>query len=212
MHVAVFGASGKIGRLVTQQLLSAGHEVTVLVRSPDKLMIDHPGLTVRIGQLSDAAAVAAVAPGGEAVISALGPSLKRGARGMPVTAGTRAIVAAMRASGVRRFIGLATPSVPDPRDGPNFRAKLLPLIAGVAFPNAFRELRGMTAVVSDSELDWTLARITNPTDRPAKGTVRAGYLGRDPVGWAMTRADIAAFLVAQLSDTTYLMAAPAVSN
>jgi len=150
--------------------------------------------------------------GSDAVISALGPSLKRGAKGAPVADGTRTIVAAMETSGVRRFIGLATPSVPDSRDGPNFRAKLLPLIAGVAFPNALRELRGMKVAVSDSDLEWTLARITDSTDRPAKGTVRAGFLGRDAVGWAMTRADIADFLVSRLSDNTYSRAAPAISN
>ena len=183
MRIAVFGATGRIGRLVTEQLLGASHEVTALVRTPDKLTLDHPGLTVRTGQLSDAAAVRDVVAGSDAVISALG-----------------------------RFIGLATPSVPDPRDGATFKAKLLPLIAGVSFPNALTELRGMTAAVTDSELDWTLARITNPTDRPARGTVRAGFLGRDAVGWAMTRADIATFLVGQLTDTTYVRAAPAISN
>ena len=116
MRIAVFGATGKVGRLVTEQLLTAGHEVTVLVRTPDKLTIDHPCLAVRIGQLSDAATVRDVVVGSDAVISALGPSLRRGARGTPVTDGTRSIVAAMQETGVRRFIGLATPSVPDPRD------------------------------------------------------------------------------------------------
>lgn len=212
MRIAVFGATGRIGRLVTEQLLPAGHEVTVLIRTPDKLTIDRAGLTVRTGPLSAAAAVRDVVSGSDAVISALGPSLRRGASGTPVTDGTRSVVAAMRGVGVRRFIGLATPSVPDPRDGPTFKAKLLALSARVSFPNALTELRGMTAAVMGSELDWTLARITNPTDRPAKGTVRAGFLGHDAVGWAMTRADIAAFLAAQLTDTTYVRAAPAISN
>jgi hypothetical protein len=57
-----------------------------------------------------------------------------------------------------------------------------------------------------------VARISRPTDAPAKGTLRAGYLGRDPVGWAMMRADIAAFLVGQLGDTTFVKAMPAISN
>ena len=42
--------------------------------------------------------------------------------------------------------------------------------------------------------------------------MRSGFLGRDRVGWAMTRADIAAFLIGQLDDETYLQAAPAISN
>ena len=85
-------------------------------------------------------------------------------------------------------------------------------MAGVMFPNALAELRGMTAAVTRSGLDWTVARISRPTDAPAKGTLRAGYLGRDSVGWAMTRADIAVFLVGQLGDTTFVKALPAISN
>ena len=91
MRVAVFGASGGIGRLVVERLLADGHQVAALVRAPAKLTIDHPRLTIRTGQLSDAAAVRDVVAGSDAVISALGPSLKRGAQGSPVTDGTRAI-------------------------------------------------------------------------------------------------------------------------
>jgi putative NADH-flavin reductase len=212
MRVTVFGATGKIGRLVAEQLLAAGHEVTALVRNPAKLALTHPKLTVKTGELSDTAAVRDAVSGSEAVISALGPSLKRTAQGTPLTEGTHIIVTAMRDAGVRRFIGLATPSVPSPRDRPTVKAKLLPLLAKIMFPNALTELVGMTAAVTGSDLDWTLARITNPTDRPAKGTVRAGYLGHDPVGSAMSRADIAAFLVTGLTDATYVKAAPAISN
>ena len=211
-RVAVFGGTGRIGHLVTEQLLAAGHDVTLLVRSPDKVTSHDSRLSVHVGQLSDAEAVAGVVRGSDAVISALGPSLKRGARGTPVMDGTLVIVTAMEAAGVRRFIGLATPSVADPRDLPTLKARLLPLMARAAFPNALTELRGMMLAVAGSDLDWTLARITRPVDGPARGTVRAGFLGRDRVGWAMTRADIAAFLVGQLEDETYLRAAPAISN
>jgi hypothetical protein len=45
-------------------------------------------------------------------------------------------------------------------------------MAKLAFPNALDEITGMTKVVTDSDLDWTIARITNPTDKPSKGTLR----------------------------------------
>ncbi|MCW6003436.1 NAD(P)H-binding protein [Micromonospora sp. CPCC 205371] len=212
MRVTVLGGTGKIGRHVVDQLLAAEHQVVALVRNPGKLTIKHPNLTVQVGQLSNPDAVREALTGSDAVISALGPSLKRGAKGTPVTDGTRTVVAAMRQAGVRRFIGLATPSVPDPRDRPSLKGKVLPVLAKAMFPNALAELRGMTAAVTDSDLDWTIARITNPTGKPAAGTLRAGFLGVDTVGSAMSRADIAAFLVAQLGDRTYLRAAPAISN
>ena len=212
LQVAVFGATGKVGRHVIDQLLAAGHTVTAYARNPSKLPTTQPNLTVIQGGLDDPAGIGRAVEGADAVISALGPSLRRGATGTPVSDGTRAIVAAMHTAGARRFIGLATPSVADPRDRPTLKGKLLPVLARLALPNALTELRGMTDAVTSSDLDWTIARITSPNDQPAKGTIRSGFLGRDKVGSAMTRADIAAFLVSQLTDTRYRRAMPAISN
>ena len=212
LNVAVFGASGKIGRHVVDQLLTAGHLVTAYVRNPAKLGVTHPALTVVQGELSDPAGVARAVAGADAVISALGPSLKRSATGTAVTDGTRNIIQAMQAAGVRRYIGLATPAVADERDKPTFKAKVLRTMPRLAFPNALTEITGMTDAVRNSSLDWTIARIVSPNDKPAKGTIRAGFLGRDKVGSAMTRLDIARFLAGQLTDETYLQAAPAISN
>lgn len=100
----------------------------------------------------------------------------------------------------------------DERDSPTLKTKILPVVAGLLFPNALNELVGMTKAVTQSELDWTIARITRPTDGEPKGTVRAGFLGRDKVVSAMSRADIATFRVAQLTDKTFSRAAPAISN
>ena len=212
MQITVFGATGGIGRHVVDQALADGHDVVAYVRTPDKLDRRSPRLRVVVGELSDPAAIQQAVQGSRAVISALGPSLKRGATGTPVTDGTRNILKAMQATGVDRFIGLATPSVPDPRDQPTLKGRALPVLARLMFPNALTELRGMTQAVTESGLNWTLARITNPTDKPATGRVRAGFLGSDDVGSSMTRADIARFLLDQVTDDTYRQAAPAISN
>jgi nucleoside-diphosphate-sugar epimerase len=212
MKVAVFGATGQIGRLVVAEPLAADHTVTAYVRNPAKLDDDGSGPSTVIGELSDPELVRQAVRGADAVISALGPSLKRSARDAPVTLGTRNIVAAMEAEKVNRYIGLATPSVADERDRPTLKARVLPVVAGLLFPNALAELVGMTTAVTGSGLDWTIARITSPKNTPSKGSLRAGYLGRDKVGSAMSRADIAAFLVAQLTDDTFSRAAPVISN
>ncbi|WP_405639530.1 NAD(P)-dependent oxidoreductase [Streptomyces sp. NBC_00019] len=212
MRVTVFGATGGIGRLVVQQLLDGGHPVTALVRTPAKLDLTHSQLTVVTGQLSDREAVEQAVSGAEAVISALGPSLKRSMTGTQVTDGTRTIVQTMRAQKVDRFIGLATPSLADPRDKPHWKHKVLPVAAGLMFPNALAELKGLTEAVTGSDLDYTIARITNPTDKPATARIRSGFLGHDKVASAMSRADIAAFLVSQLTDDRYRRAMPAISN
>jgi putative NADH-flavin reductase len=212
MRVTVFGASGKIGRLVVDRLLDDGNDVVAYVRNPAGIQWTHPRLTVVVGELSATTSIRQAVNGSAAVISTLGPTHKRGTSGTAITDGTRAVVAAMDDQGVRRYIGLATPSVPDRRDGRTMRAMLQPLIARVLYPGALREIRGMTAAVTGSDLDWTIARITNPVDRPGTGTLRVGYLGRDKIFATMTRTDIAAFLIAQLTDSTFVHAAPAISN
>jgi len=212
MNVTVFGATGQIGRLVVADLLTGGHEVTAYVRSPDKLGLSDPRLVTVTGELSDKTRILQAVRGSDAVINALGPLLQRGSTGTPVTDGTKNIVAAMETERVRRYIGLATPSVPDERDNPTLKAKVLPVVAGLLFPNALNELVGMTTAVTQSGLDWTIARITRPTNGKPKATVRAGFLGGDKVGSAMSRADIAGFLVAQLTDEMFSRAAPAISN
>ncbi|MGW5063477.1 NAD(P)-dependent oxidoreductase [Streptomyces sp. NPDC004096] len=212
MRVTVFGATGATGRLVVQQLLDAGREVTALVRSPGKLSLTHPNLMPITGQLFDRAAVEEAVTGANSVISALGPSLKRSATGTPLTDGTRILVDVMREQKVSRFIGLATPSLADPRDKPHWKHTVLPVMAKLAFPNALTELKGMTEAVTSSGLEYTIARISNPTNKPATGHVCSGFLGHDKVGSAMSRADIAAFLISQLTDSRYRRAMPVISN
>ena len=211
MDVTVFGATGKIGHLVVEQLLGAGHHVRALVRSPGKLTVEDDHLEVIVAELDDAPAIRKAVDGADAVISSLGPAIDPFLRSGPLTEATRTIVAAMHESGVRRLIALATVSVPDPRDRPGLIDRLVPVGIGLLIPGALREIQGISEVVTTSELDWTLARITAPIDIPTNGTLRAGFLGGD-VGARHGGADVAAFLVDQLTDDRFVGASPAISN
>jgi putative NADH-flavin reductase len=212
MNLTVFGATGGVGREVITQALDAGHHVTAYVRNPSKLSLTHPELTVIAGELTDADAVRRAVHGAGAVISALGPSLDRKATGMPLVDGTRTIVEAMRAEGVERYIGMATPSLRDPRDTGSLLGRLVPFMGRTFLKRAYQELLDMSRLVTDSPLNWTIARFTRPTDGARTGTIRAGYLGRDKIGASITRADIAAFLLDQTTEARFHRAAPAISN
>src|SRR3954468_22782921 len=144
MNLTVFGATGGIGRHVVNQALDAGHQVTAYARNPAKLNLTHPNLTVIAGELSEREAVGRAVAGADAVISALGPSLDRKATGMPLVEGTRTIVDAMRAEGVERYIGMATPSLRDPRDTKSLLGWLVPVMGRRGLPGAYRELLDMS--------------------------------------------------------------------
>ena len=75
-----------------------------------------------------------------------------------------------------------------------------------------RQILGMTGPVLASDLASTIVRFMAPKDTPKQGNLRVGFFGTDKLGFAVSRADIAAFTAAQVDDTTYLRRAPAISN
>jgi len=102
MNLLVLGATGRAGSLVVEQALAAGHAVTALVRSPEKLTARSTNLRVVTGLATDASAVARAMDGADAVISTLG------GKGSVIADSTRAIVEAAPKTGVSRVVLLST--------------------------------------------------------------------------------------------------------
>lgn len=72
MKVAIFGATGIVGRAITEEALAEGHEVTILTRDAGKVRIKNDRLTVVVGNVTDRATVRNVVEGQDAVIQSLG--------------------------------------------------------------------------------------------------------------------------------------------
>ena len=72
MKLAIIGATGFVGSAVLQEALRQGHDVTAIVRHPEKLAA-HPSLTAKAVSVFDEAALADVLRGHDAVISAYNP-------------------------------------------------------------------------------------------------------------------------------------------
>ena len=73
MKVALYGATGKSGSRILQELALRGHRVTAIVRDPARLPQQGPGVVVKQDDLSDPKKIAAATNGAEAVISAYAP-------------------------------------------------------------------------------------------------------------------------------------------
>src|SRR6266550_2523240 len=102
MKLTIFAATGGIGRQVLDQALAAGHDVTAVVRNPKKLS-DVAVRTVTADlAAADPAVLESAVDGADAVISGLGP--RSNAEAGVAAHGTRAIVEAMHATGVRRIV------------------------------------------------------------------------------------------------------------
>lgn len=202
MRITVFGATGRMGHLLVRQALDAGHVVTAYARSPQKLRIAHENLAVVAGQLDDEEAILGAIRTADAVIEGVGSE----------SAATRRIIAAMGTAGVKRLVVVSTCSVPDPADRRDLKFQALVRFVKTAAPRAWAEVRSAAEAVRASDLDWTLVRVAKLNDAPATGEVKVGHYGHGVVGLSLSRADMAAFLLAQVTDTTHLRAAPAISN
>ena len=71
MNIALFGASGGTGKLLTERCLAAGHTVSALVRTPEKFPYSARVRVIK-GSAFDTSAVAETLLGADAVLSALG--------------------------------------------------------------------------------------------------------------------------------------------
>src|SRR5690242_9717687 len=101
MIVPVFGASGRVGRLVVAEALARGHTVRAFIHRTNNFEL-HPQLSVAQGDIHDPQAVKQAIQGSDAVISTLaswGSSTKD-----IVSAAMRTIIPAMEAAGIERII------------------------------------------------------------------------------------------------------------
>ena len=185
MNLVVLGATGGIGRLVVDQALAAGHTVTVLVRSPEKLAVRNPNLHVVAGQATDPAAVARVLDRADAVISTLGGG------GSLISDSTQAIVEAAHRAGVSRVILLSSFLVERDRFNPVTR-----LLTGVAMGSMIKDKSAGEKALRESNLDWTIVYASILTDGPAGGQVAVlTEKDRWTLSHRIARADVAAWLL-----------------
>jgi hypothetical protein len=77
--------------------------------------------------------------------------------------------------------------------------------------DVFIDRENQLAVLNSSRVDWVAVRVPRLTDAPAKGSVRA-FFGNPSHSMKVTRADLADFMLKQLTETRWLGQAPMISN
>lgn len=194
MHITIFGASGRTGKLLVQAALDAGHSVTAFVRDPAKLTIQHPALRLVQGDTSDSAAVASAVTGAEAIISGLGP-VKGSPKDLLVTA-QRHITKAMQAAGVKRYVLLTGAGVRDPQDQPKLIDKVFGFLLKLTAADVLKDSEDSVRLVEATALDWIVVRGPRLTEGPKTGRYRVGYVGQNS-GTQISRADLADFMLEQ---------------
>jgi len=208
MKVVVIGATGTIGRLAVEQMLEVGHEVTAFARNPSSLDLVHENLTLAPGNARDLTAVKLAVAGQDAVVVTLGSGKSLTSRIR--SEGTMAVIQAMQAEGIHRLIVQSTLGAHESWPNLNFWWKRV--MFGGILKKVFKDHELQEQLVRASGLDWTIVRPGAFSDAPLGGEYREAF-GPEQRKLKLTigRADIAAFLKRQLTETTYLRRAVAIS-
>jgi putative NADH-flavin reductase len=206
MKIAVFGATGATGQQVVQQALEQGHSVTALARMPERLAIHHSSLKIIKGNVLDPAAVEQTVSGADAVLSCLGrrPFRDKDA----VWKGTHNIIEAMKKLGVRRLIVESAYGAGSSR---GLSSIGMFLVTNTILKWAYREKDLEEPEIMNSELDWVIVRPPALRNGPKTGKYRVGEEMRlGTMNW-INRADVADFMLRQVSSQEWLRKTPSIS-
>jgi uncharacterized protein YbjT (DUF2867 family) len=205
LRVLVIGATGGTGRELVRQALEQGHQVTAFVRKPGKLKIEHPNLRVAQGNVRDYASVEAAMRGQTAVLSALGH--KRFFYPTRILSeGTRNILRAMKTCDVPRLVCESSLGVGNSvgRLGLFGTFFVVPVVLPFIYWDKVRQEKA----IEESDVDWVIVRPATLTNKPARGTYRHGRnVGNFILTRSISRADVADFMLKQLTDDTNIGAA-----
>jgi putative NADH-flavin reductase len=203
MKVAIFGASGATGKLLTQRSLDAGYEVTTLLRNPDMFPM-RDRVHVIQGSAFESAPVRQTIEGADVVLSALGAnSLKKEdvlERAVPQ------IISAMQQTAtqskpVRRLIVLGSAgALSNSLDKqPAWRRWIVQNI----IYNTFLKWPVASQIsqwnnIFRSNLDWTMVMPPMLTNSPAHGHYRIDGDALPHNGGRVSREDVADFMMQQI--------------
>jgi uncharacterized protein YbjT (DUF2867 family) len=208
MKILVLGATGGTGRHIVRAADAKGHAVVALVRSRERAQ-DLAGAQLVEGDARDEDALFRALDGCSGVISSLGTPLRPFREVTLLSTATRALVAVMKRQAVRRLVCITGVGAGDSRGHGGFLYDrlFLPLFLRKVYVDKNRQ----EDVVRGSDLDWVLVRPTVLTDKPARGAVRACTDLSTIHGGSIPRADVATFVVDQLTDDTWLRRAPLIT-
>lgn len=205
MNVLIIGASRGIGAELCKQTLDADHTVTVLARHPATMQITDTNLTVTQGDILQAHTVSSAVQGKDAVCVTIGTPITFS----PVSVFSQGIIhviAAMNEHQVRKLICVTGIGAGDSKGHGGFLYDRIfkPLLLKTIYEDKDRQEK----YIQESGLDWVIARPAGLTNGPRTGTYRVLTDLSGVTAKRISRADVADFIVRELSEMKYTGKAP----
>lgn len=209
MKITIFGSTGDLGNECLLQSLDAGHEISALVRSPEKLPQDIVSKisVIKGDALSLDDVMLAIPEGTDAILFAIGVDEKVSPPDL-CTDTTKNILEAMRANNVARFIWCGGGSNILEEDVVTFGSKFVRWYAEVFLKHRHTDKEHQIALLEKhTDLDWIGVRPLQMKHGPKREEYRLGFHAFSGFS-KITFADCAHAMVNMLDDDTWIRKAP----
>lgn len=204
MKILVFGATGRTGRHIVRQALRQGYIVGAFARNPKNLDMQHENLRIIKGDVFNPDSVESAVKGHDAVLCALGTRSRLPTK--MLSEGTGNIIKAMEKYHVRRFVCLTSAGVLDSDGGFLLGKVMIPVL----WKHVFADKRRQLEEVMKSDLDWIAVRAVKLTDGPRTKKYHAALVR--PIKNRVSRANVADFMLKQVTSDKFLREMPIVSD
>lgn len=208
MKLVVLGATGGVGREIIRQAIERRHAITAFARNLQRLAKFGDRILAIQGDPLNSAELQPIIAGQDAILAAFGPPI-------PVPPSdthlmlrfASALIDAMLRVGTRRLILVSTAFL--------FRDAIIPpayLVGRLFFSGIVTDAAAMEAIVRKSTSEWTIARPPRLTDKRRTGAYRAHKGRLPPLGFSISRADVADFMIGTVEQGSYIRKVVGISN
>lgn len=150
MKICLFGATGRVGRIILENALAHHDQVQALVRNKEKLTVQHPNLKVLEGNALIEKDVATAIKGADAVISALNTGgTTTLSNSMPL------IIRQMKKERINRIVTIGTAGILQARTNPEVYRFQSSESKRSTTKDAEEHLKAFL-LLKESGLDWTV--------------------------------------------------------
>jgi len=205
--IAVLGGGGRTGKYIVTQLLSQGYSIKLLLRNPENFQLKSPFIEIVKGDAIDAETIRSLIAGCQAVISTVS---QRKDEPLVASQATINILKAMAEYGIQRYVLVAGINIDTPFDRKGPETSTATEWMKMNFPVIQEDRQKTYSILSTSDVDWTLVRVPFIDFTDSKGEIVVSL--EDCRGKKISAADIATFVIEQLSDDTYIRKSPFITN
>jgi len=205
--IAVLGGTGKSGKFIVEELIRNGFQIKMLVRSAEKTPLLHPLVEVVMGSARNHTNIQRLLSDCNGVISALGPSMGETDTCSVVV---KHVTMVMKQLNIKRYIEIAGLGLTVPGDKKRLTSRLISWGIQKFSPATVNDRRKGYDILSASNTEWTIIRCPSIELTEVRRELKVSLT--DSPGFKVSAADLAGFIVSQLSKSDYLQKCPFVAS